>query len=249
MSNDWDFYMLLEENKPASIMVDLGIRDTAPIKTHPQMGYLRTYMNHPNPENGLSTDQEFDTLCEIGDAVDAAIKKSAGRHIYVGRNTCSGTRDFFFYTNDLEALHEDLTAVIKEFSNYEFEKGGREDAAWDVYTDFLFPGPLDFQRIHNRRVCENLKKHGDNLEIAREIDHWVYFQSKSNFKKFLEFLKEKGFEVKQTGREKPLIGKHFVNFHRVDIPSLVDNVVVELYLKSEELGGEYDGWGCTVVNE
>jgi len=249
MSDDWDFYMLLVEDKPASIMVDLGIRSSVPVKTHPQMGYLRTYMNHPNPENGLSTDQEFETLCKIGDAIEAVIKKSDGRHIYVGRNTCAGTRDFFFYSDNLEALHKDLTEVTEKFSNYEFENGGREDAYWGVYTDFLFPRPLDFQRIQNRRVCENLEKHGDDLPQAREIDHWVYFQSKSKLRTFLQFLKELKFEAKKTGREKPLIGKHFVNFSRVDIPAEINQVVDELYLKSEELQGDYDGWGCTVVTE
>ena len=249
MSNNWDFYMLLVEDKPASIMVDLGIRDSAPIKTHPFMGYLRIYMNHPNPENGLSTDKEFEKVCEIGDAVDAVIEKSAGRHIYVGRNTCAGTRDFFFYTDSLEALHSDLTEVTAKFSEYEFENGGHEDVSWSTYTDFLFPGPLDYQRIQNRRVCENLGNHGDDLQQAREIDHWVYFQSKSKLKSFLQFLKEQKFEVKQTGREKPLIGKHFVNFVRVDIPANINPVVDELYLKCEELQGEYDGWGCTVVTE
>lgn len=247
MSNDWDFYMLRVDDKPASIMVDLGIAKSAPIKTHPVMGYLRTYLKHSHPKHRLSTDEEFQKLCDIGDTVDAVVEDSNGQHIYVGRNTNDGTRDFFFYTDSLTQLEAALSVVIQKFSDYEFETGGRDDENWGVYQDFLHPKPLDYQRIQSRRVCETLQNEGDDLTQSREIDHRVYFKKKADLKTYSKFVSELNFKITGTGRRKPLVGEHYVDFKRSDIPSQIDDVVDELYLKSVELNGDYDGWGCTVV--
>jgi len=248
MSDDWDFYMLRVDDKPASIMVDLGIRSDVPYKTHPFMGYLRTRMNNPRPD-GLSSQEEFETLSKLEDAVEAVFTDRDTEHVYVGRNTSDGNRDFYFYTQNLDKLHSKMTHILEEFSNYEFEQGGRADENWEVYLGFLFPSPVDFQRIHNRRVCYNLEKHGDSLQQAREIDHRVYFKKKSNLKLFSEFLSQQKFEITGTGRTKPLVGDHFIDFKRIDYPNNIDEIVDEIFLKSVELDGDYDGWGCPVVTE
>ena len=38
MSDDWDFYSLRVDGEPASIFVDLGISEDAPIRSHTTMG-------------------------------------------------------------------------------------------------------------------------------------------------------------------------------------------------------------------
>jgi len=54
MSENWDFYGLQVDGQPASIFVDLGIVQSAPIPSHPAMGYLRLIMRQPR-EDGLSS--------------------------------------------------------------------------------------------------------------------------------------------------------------------------------------------------
>ena len=245
MSDDWDFYSLLVDSEPASIMVDLGIRHSVPIRTHGYMGYLRTHMNNPRPD-GLSSQEEFNQLCEIGDAIDAVIDGSKGNHFYVGRNTSSGNRDFYFYTQNQKHLEESLSEVINAFPSYEFEQSGKEDTKWDVYTDFLYPKPMDRQRIMNRRVCDHLEKKGDVLTIPREIDHRVYFSKKQVLKSYQDFLEKLNFTITGTGRTKPLVGEYYIDFKRVDVPAEIDETVYEIFTKSTELNGTYDGWGCTV---
>jgi hypothetical protein len=87
MSDDWDFFSLRVDDQAASIFVDLGIRNLAPIRTHPLMGYLRVAMRRPR-EDGLSSQEEFDDLIALEDRVTADIVKN-GTAIYVGRNTSS----------------------------------------------------------------------------------------------------------------------------------------------------------------
>jgi uncharacterized protein (TIGR01619 family) len=246
MSDDWDFYMLLVDDEPASIMVDLGIRSSVPLKSHQYMGYMRTKMNDPRPD-GLSSQEEFDKLSNIERAVERAISADNDAHFYVGRNTSSGHRDFYFYTSNLESLHQCLQNVVQDFPQYEFSLGGRKDEAWSTYLDFLYPRPTDHQRMMDRRVCEQLEAKGDDLDAEREIDHRVYFTEKSNLKRYQNYLNSEGFLDIQKGKTKPVFGTHYVDFKHWGAPRQVSDVVYDLYTKAVELGGDYDGWGCSVT--
>jgi len=248
MSDDWDFYMLRVDDKPASIMVDLGIKNIAPISTHPNALYLRLFMNNPQ-ENGLSSQAEFDRLCEVEDAIKDQLQSESLQHLYVGRNTNDGKRDFFFYTGQKDDLRQNLSKVTHKFEEYNFEMGGREDIEWDTYNNFLYPNPRQIQNIMNRRVCYQLEQEGDDLSKPREIDHRVYFKKKSNLQKYAQFIKNLNHKITHIGRERPFVGRHLIDFKRIDVPADVDAVVDDLFLKSVELDGVYDGWGCTVVTE
>jgi len=241
MSDDWDFYLAKVDHQPASIMVDLGIKPQTPMRTHPYMGYIRVYMRFA-AENGLSTDKEFDALCKIGDAVDEMVAQSS--HLYVGRNTSDGNRDFYFYSNDTASLEAELNNMMKTFPEYQFETGSREDPDWNVYAEFLYPSPDDKQRMMNRRVCEQLQKHGDELVSPRKIDHRCYFKKKMDAEAFKKELLTQNFAIVGTGRTKPLIGELFVDFDRSDTPSEIDDVVIPLVRLTEKHNGIYDGWGC-----
>jgi len=170
-----------------------------------------------------------------------------GAVFYVGRNTSDGNRDFYFYTASLDKLHRCLDTVVKAFPQYEFTLGGREDAEWSTYLEFLTPSPADKQRIMDRRVCEQLREHGDDLSIPREIDHRVYFSDKSAVKQYAAFLVENGFIEIKKGKIKPFGGQKFIDFKRVGAPEDVSDIVYDLSAKATELGGEYDGWGCAIV--
>src|SRR3954462_12044783 len=98
MSKDWDFYSLRVDGEPASIFVDLGISKDAPVRNHTTMGYLRVLMLRPR-EDGLSSRDEFDDLIALEDHVTAKVIEN-GAAVFVGRNTSSGNRDFYFYVAD-----------------------------------------------------------------------------------------------------------------------------------------------------
>jgi len=245
MSDKWDFYRLLVDYEPASIMVDLGIRENAPLKSHTFMGYLRTRMNNPQP-NGLSSQAEFDKLCEIGDAVDREIEASDGQHLYVGRNTSSNNRDYYFYTADIENLSQSLDSIIQKFPDYRFEKGNSKDADWSTYLDYLYPSPVQLRQMMDRRVCEQLTANGDDLSIKRDIDHLVYFKDRSKLKTFRTYLEQGDFHDLKIGKTKPLFGDIYMHFKHFGAPKDIYDIVYHLFNKSEELGGVYDGWGCSV---
>lgn len=245
MTDNWDFYALRVDGEPASIFVDLGIQSEAPVDSLPHMAYVRLFMNHPRPD-GLSSNDEFDTLVIIEKAMEANLcGESVG---YVGRNTSGGCRDFYFYVSTPVNWQSKVDQVLSVFGGYKYETGTREDADWSVYLDFLLPGPVDRQRIENRRVCEALERHGDTLVAEREIDHWSYFPNLAAADTYLAEVKASGFQVRNRSVSDGITLCFGVQVWRADVPSYgnIDDVTLPLFEAAARHGGEYDGWECPV---
>lgn len=242
MAEDWNFYLCRVDDKPASIFLDLALIDEAPIAAFGQLGYAHVFMRRPRPD-GLSSNEEFETLSAIDNALEHRLKPLTG--CYVGRLTTDGFRTFYFYAADASPFEAAFAAVMGRFTGYEFETGQRDDPSWSIYRDFLYPGPADRQRIANRNVVDVLLDRGDKPQIPRPIDHWSYFPDASRAAAFAEWLRARGFGI---GACEPVERKsHLVRFMRVDQPAEIDDVVLPLHAKAEELGGEYDGWECQVI--
>jgi hypothetical protein len=247
MSDDWDFYFLRVDDKPASIFVDLGIAPEAPIKTLPFMAYVRIYMKNPRSD-GLSSQEEFDALVSIEDAIKEVLIGGDGT-LYVGRNTGDGVRDFYFYTTQATDWDRRAKALMRSFAAYEFDSGCRGDPEWKTYLEFLYPSDADKERMKNRRLCGALSERGDALTEKREIDHWAYFPSASARSAFIERAAKLGFLLRSTSEpEKP--GDRFgAPLFRIDAPAFdaIDDVTLPLFELATALGGDYDGWETMVV--
>ncbi|MFI7919313.1 ribonuclease E inhibitor RraB, partial [Acinetobacter baumannii] len=84
---------------------------------------------------------------------------------------------------------------MQSYPNYNYRFGYYSDPNWSTYFDYMYPSSEIMQIISNNAVIENLEKHGDSLEIARPVDHWIYFKNKSDQAIFLELIKPLGFEI------------------------------------------------------
>lgn len=243
MSDQWDFYPLHVDNEPASIYLDLGLATDAPNHAQPHMAYVRVFMRKPRPD-GLSSNEEFDELVRVEDSLEQAIANDSST-TYVGRNTSSGNRDFYFYTADPKAFAQAVETKMSAHAEYEFEIGERSDPDWSVYFEFLYPSPDDLQRIGNRKVTDNLAAHGDSLSAPRPIDHFAYLPDAAAAANLRDFLDRQGFVIDEPTVEDGCVA---LCFKRSDRPDQIDEVVVPIARRVQELGGEYDGWGCEVVS-
>lgn len=243
MSDDWDFYPLQVDSEPASIYVDLGLAQTAPVRTQPHMGYVRVFMRQPR-EDGLSSSEEFEALIRLEDALIDGVAAN-GVTTYSGRNTSSGNRDFYFYTSDPTSFTASVEAVMTDHPDYKFETGARLDPEWDAYFKFLYPSADDLQRIMNRRVTDNLAKYGDEHSKPRLIDHLAYLPNARAAASLRDLLCEQGFTVYDPEIDG---GSVMLRFERSDQPDAIDDVVIPIARRVKELGGDYDGWGCVVVS-
>ena len=245
MTDQWDFYSLQVDDQPASIYVDLGLETQAPLPALPFMAYVRLRMNEPRAD-GLSSQEEFETLRRIESVLESELSGEEVR--YVGRNTSSGCRDFYFYLAQPLLWHENVARVLSSFPDYEFQTGSRDDAAWTVYANFLLPGPVGRQLIRNRRVCEVLESQGDALVTVREIDHWSYFPDHAAADAYLADVIALGFQLRNRSADGDGPSSHGVQVWRIDTPSFaeIDEVTLPLFKTAQRHLGAYDGWECAV---
>lgn len=246
MTDDWDFYFLRVDDKPASIYVDLGAHDFAPNPKLPYMGYVRLHMREPR-NDGLSSNAEFDALVSVEDALTASLVNIETE--YVGRCTTDSCRDFFFYVSHPQAWSSRVAACMLSFDGYQYEADTREEPDWSSYFSYLYPSDADRQTIENRRVCEALKRNGDKLSEPREIDHWAYFADAKSLTAYVEEALQLGFKVRAISAPDDTCDNHSAQLWRSDIPTLnsIDDVTLPLFNLAAKNGGEYDGWESIAV--
>lgn len=240
----WEVYPSRVQDKFAMFAVNLGVAEEAPFSNLRWLNVVRIPFRAT--ASGMPSDEANATLYAIEDLLHAQAASRGG--MQVGRLTVGGRREFFLYTatNDAELV---TAEIEKKFPDVEVEAFSREDSEWEVYFDFLFPTPVDFRRIDNQRVVRALAEHGDDPTLARDVDHFAYFPSAEARRTFRDEILAGGFTVdyEEEGDSGELrFGIAFRSHGPVDLSS-VDQVTIPLFVRADELGGSYDGWGCAVT--
>jgi uncharacterized protein (TIGR01619 family) len=246
MDGNWEFYPVKVEGQPASIFLDLALAADAPLPGYPTVGFLRLYLRTARPD-GMAAQEEFADLVALEDAL---IPRVVGEQqaVFAGRSTGRGMRDLFFYVYDRERFEREVISALIPFEAYKFEIGHRDDPQWTVYFDFLYPTPLDLQRISNRQVTDQLREHGDDLGKERPIDHSAVFNEAGPAAAFVAWATTHGYAVLRNGEEPDEQDRHIVNIVRDDIPAEIDLIALPVFERVTALGGIYDGWGCQVTD-
>jgi uncharacterized protein (TIGR01619 family) len=247
---EWDFYFSNVDDVIGSFYIDLGLLNIAPVSDKPNLVWIALQINSPR-EDGLSSNEEFETLKAIEDRLQTFIL-SKHKAIYAGRLTTDGHRDFYFYMGDATLYDKTISEAMVAFPSYSFDFGIQEDTQWKQYFDFMYPNPRQYQSIQNRRVIDQLEKHGDPLTKARPVDHWIFFKTEADKEKFLSKISDDGFTIITNNYDKELgetpFRLHISRIDKVDYNS-VDDYALELWELAEECNGAYDGWETSVESE
>lgn len=243
----WEIYVTYVDEKPAVILVDIGVSKIAPLTSLPNLSWIWVYIKNPD-EEGFPSDNENDRLNEIEDGLTNAIDPADTR--YVGRVTSDGRREFYFYTETPQRFRELGSVAMQSASEYEFEIDETDDEEWRHYWDVLYPAPEDFQQIRNNQVITQLQQAGDSLTEPRPLDHFANFKNENDRVAFTAAAEELGFEaVSKPVRDADEEFPYSVGLLRVDAvdPETVDRITFELWELAQQNHGEYDGWGSTVI--
>jgi len=243
---EWDFYFSHVDNIIGSFYLNLGLKRSAPQKDKPNLLWISLNMNNPR-EDGLSSNEEFNSLAEIEDRLVDFITRQSNS-IYAGRLTTNGTRDFYFYAGDTAFYDKAISEAMVAFPSYSFEYGIKEDKEWEQYLQFMYPEPMQYQSMLNRRVIHNLEKEGDPLTHPRPVQHWIYFKTQKDQDVFLAEIAQLNFNIIHKGM--PTLGDYPVSLSisridHVDHRS-VDEYVLYLWQLAQKCNGEYDGWETSV---
>jgi uncharacterized protein (TIGR01619 family) len=248
MTDNWKPYLCNVNNKLASILVNLELRQAVPIESKPWLLWVWVYFQLPRPD-GLSDSKEAPMLYKIEDALTPALASEC-RAILSGRITTDGRREFYFYGETRDGFRNAVRHVLKDFGGYQFDIGEQEDSSWNQYLNVLYPSPENFERISNMDLLDRLAEKGDVLTVPRELHHWVYFGSESSRSLFRDSVLTEGFRVEsEFDRDSPLqFGISIARTQSIE-QRIIDETVIYLFRLAQSFGGEYTGWETPVVRQ
>ena len=246
---DFDFYMTMIDDKPASIVVDLAAGSAAPVESHPVLLGIRIPMRQPRPD-GLRDGAELDALADIEDRFTDALVAEVDA-LYGGRVVHDGATTLYYYApaDARQRLDDDLPSITGDPGEYEPEWWVDDDPEWTLYDELLAPGPYDAQAIWNRRLLRVFEEKGDRMSEAREIDHFAYFPSREQADRAAASLLAAGFRCDDVAEPSDAGGAWGLQFHRLDAlaDGRPDEFVAEILDIILDEDGDYDGWGAPHV--
>lgn len=260
MTGAWERYSTSVDERPAVILVDLGLAERAPIPALPALCLLSLTVRESDG-NGLPGPEEGTAIGELEDALDAFVADAFGKAAaYAGRCATNGRCDLFFYLQRGEGWSAALERFMAGTSpggcteGYEWESGVHDDPDWSVYRDFLFPQEREVLAIQNERARRALAEKGDDLARSRFVDHWAEFVSDEAARAFAQAVRALGFTPAPAEPALPDSGEECaaclqVRFSRPDAPNALDPLVVSLADLAREHGGAYKGWACPVADK
>ena len=235
---------------PASYFLNLALAKIAPITNRSTLLWVEIKMNCSR-EDGLSSSEEFEHLAQIEDQIIPALTSELAI-LYVGRLTHNHLRDLYFYCEDGTDPEHIINEVMQFYPEYRYRFDQKLDSDWSTYFNYMYPSKEIMQTISNRSVIENLQNHGDNLEVARAIDHWIYFKNEVDLNKFVEIILSWDFQINQRNKIEEYDGFPYQlqisKTEFVDQQS-IDHCTLQLSQLANQLNGEYDGWETVVIKK
>lgn len=244
MSEGWDSFLCSIDDHPASVFVDLTLKDLAPDARRPHLLRVALPLTIPTFD-GLSQQSEAPRLYALEDELFDTVSRNL-RARYVGRVTTQGHREHFYYAATTDGLEEAAHAALLKFPEYPATVLLQEDRHWRVYLDRLYPDELDLVLIRTRELIERLASQGVDLSQARPLEHFLHFPSEESRLQFLEQIENEGFEpqeleLEESGDVEMPYGLYLVRHDRCD-HLFLDGLVTDLFLRSQDCGGVYIGW-------
>jgi uncharacterized protein (TIGR01619 family) len=247
---EWSSYFTNVDHKPASIALDLGFKNIAPLSQKSNSLWISIDMKNPT-QDGFSSHEESELLWEIEDKLVDTLEEKY-QSVFVGRLTSNGERALYLYINEDKQYDATIAKVMESYPSYVYRHDMKKDPKWDIYFNFLFPSPIDFQDIMNRRVLANLESHGDSLEKPRVVYHWISFHTENEKKEFLDKIKELSFKIEdEIFDEKHKDIPYILNISRIDKVdySSVSEYTLSLWKLAQECNASYDGWETSIETE
>lgn len=186
------------------------------------------------------------------DALTAAAARLGLYH--VGRLRNHGAWQIAFYgCAGLKSQFDDLVEDALDDAGGGWLAHELESPDWHYYLEFLCPDAERWQWMKDRRVVEQLEKHGDTLKQPRPVAHWIYFRSAEQRDAFEAAARAENFEVHGHPDDEPAGGErpYRARIERIDSVELNDlhAVTWDLTELAQRHGGDYDGWETQVVSE
>lgn len=167
---------------------------------------------------------------------------------YAGMRVVDGWSELYFYTNTSKGF-DTLIANALKGSRYAYESNIVRDAKWNVYEVQLTPTELELCHITSAKIIAELEEEGDNLDLVREVEHYISFDTATQKERFIDNAVACGFEYKDDiSTEEYEHGVALLKAHAVTL-QIVASIVSELFAIIKKDHGFYEGWSTTLATE
>lgn len=245
---DWDTYTANYKKGPCSVMVDLSLHKTGPIRGLSYVAAIGVMCKDCN-DDGLPTPAELEKCYVISDTLKAKLDKLV-RNRMVGTFTYRCDRLDYFYVQDTTRIRERMTTLFKVyFPTYKPYIIIREDRKWNTYKEVLYPNEENAERMENQKMVVKLVQGGDNLTIERPVIHQVDFTSEKDRSCFMSYASSHGYALETSVKriENELLYKlKMIRSDLVDLESIT-KITLELNREIKKCRGIYEGWEAPVV--
>lgn len=243
---DWDFYLCRVDDRPASIFTDLSRPARGADPTRDTLYAVFLDLAEP-ADHGMGSGDEAEVLFGIEDAVVAAAADEGFE--YVGRIRGSDRWQLsFMAAADREPQLDLLVHPQASAAPRSYEIRSMPDPDWSYAFGMLQPDRERLQWILDRRVVENLAKHGDPLTEPRDVAHWIHFADPAQREACKARLTAAGFECSETDDSPDSARPHGLVAKRIDSVDLheIHDLVMFLVGHADACEGTYDGWESQV---
>lgn len=167
---------------------------------------------------------------------------------YVGSRVVDGWSEFYFYATDSKGLDALVTNILHS-SNYVYESNVVRDTKWDFHYNNLAPSELELSHIQSEKIIFLLQEEGDNIEVPRNVEHYISFTTPTQKNKFINSLNIEGFSLKdEISSDEFENGIALVKRHSVTSQE-VKKVVNELFKEIKKEQGYYEGWSTVLAQD
>lgn len=242
MSDHWDVYLTKIEYNNIFVRLDMGIKNNVPVRNANKLVIVKV-----QTKSLFSTKLNFKILSEIEDTFDRRLTK---KDFFIGVTTDSECRSFYFYTMQETILKNSIESILSRNKKLKYNILIQEDPDWNIYLDRLYPNIFEQRWMLDRNVVERLKTNNDDLQIPREVSHWIYFRNinsresfKSKMNKSLYTSIEEQKVQENSDFSYQLIVSHITT---VQLESINQHTTC-LFQLAQEFEGNYDGWETQVM--
>ncbi len=240
---NWDTYLAQYDGKPGSMLVDLGLRNSAPDKRYP---YL--VITGPRAQScgadGMPAKEEIDALEDILNTTNNFLTGVTAK-VLAGTFTYRCDRLNYYYVKDTIGVRTAIRRMYdRAHKNYSYTLRMSYEPEWKSYRTFLYPGDEMLNWMENTKVITKLMQQGDSLKTERNISFNFWFDTDTARKAFADYATANGYKVARTTESRKSPVQYAIVLTRKAIITLddINKMTGELKREAAKHGGGYGGW-------
>ena len=241
----WDTYMSRFGDRPASILVDMGLILTAPDVRYPYLVITGPKALHSD-KNGIPVKEEIASLEDILDATGNFLTGLTAKKL-AGTLTYNGQRNNYYYVRDTMGIRNAIMRMYtRNFKDYKFALTIKYDPQWLMYRTFLYPSNETQNWMDNNKIITQMLQNGDSLTKPRNITFAACFNADSSRNAFTTFITNSGYTVDKDHTVKNTDYPLCMLFHKYGYikKDSINIITDEIRNNVKVHNGIYNGWNA-----